>query len=92
MDIDTDVQALQSIQFKPLPSTPASLKFEVKDLSDRIENLIDLRRMSVESLLSLMFSKRAKLFELRDKHMIFSTQDLIHALDLEIQKLQRGDT
>ena len=77
------------IQFKPRKSTVASLKFEIEDLSDRIESLIDLRRMSVESLLSLMFSKRAKLFELRDKHLDFSTQDLIHLLDLEIQKLQR---
>ena len=83
MDIDTDMDALRS--------TPESLKFEIEGLSDRIQNLIEMRRMSVESLLSLMFSKRAKLFELRDKHMVFDTQDLVQALDLQIQKLQRGD-
>ena len=75
MDIDTDMEA---VQFEPKELTPTSLKFEIEDLSDKIE-----------SLLSLMFSKRAKLFELRDKHLDFSTQDLIHLLDLEIQKLQR---
>ena len=79
MDIGTDMDALRS--------TPTSLNFEIEDLSDRIQNLITLRRMSVESLLSLMFSKRAKLFELRDKHMIFSTQDLIKALDLQIKNI-----
>ena len=80
MDIATDMDALRS--------TPASLEFEIDDLSNRIKDLIVMRKMSVESLLILLFSKRAKLFELRDKHMIFSTQDLIEALDLEIQKLQ----
>ena len=79
MDNDTDMEALRS--------TPASLKFEIEDLSDRIQNLITLRRMSVESLLSLMFSKRAKLFELRDKHMDFGAIETIYMLDLEIQKL-----
>ena len=48
--------------------------------------------MSVESLLSLMFSKRAKLFELRDFHLNVGVQDTIHSLDLEIQKLQRENT
>ena len=76
------------IQFKPRKSTVASLKFEIEDLSDRIESLIDLRRMSVESLLSLMFSKRAKLFELRDKHLDFGVQDTIYLLDLEIQNFK----
>ena len=88
MDIDTDMEALQ---FRPKESTPASLNFEIEDLTDRIQNLIDMRRMSVESLLSLMFSKRAKLLELRDKLMIFSTQDKLLSLDLQIQRLQRGD-
>ena len=37
MDIDTDMQAMQAIQFKPRVSTVASLKFEIEDLSDRIE-------------------------------------------------------
>ena len=63
------------------------LRDNLDDLSDRIQNLITLRRMSVESLLTLMFSKRAKLLELRDKHMVFSTQDLIEALDKEIRGL-----
>ena len=54
MDIATDMDALRS--------TPASLNFEIENLTSRIRNLIDMRRMSVESLLSLMFSKRAKLF------------------------------
>ena len=79
MDIATDMDALRS--------TPASLKFEIEDLSDRIQNLIDLRRTSVKSLLILLFAKRVKLFELRDKHMLFSTQLQIEALDRQIQKL-----
>ena len=70
MDIATDMDVLRDT---------------LDDLSDRIRNLFELRRMSVESLLTLMFSKRAKLLELRDKHMIFSTQDLIKALDQEIK-------
>ena len=81
MDIATDMDALRS--------TPASLKFEVEDLSNRIQNLIDLRKTSVKSLLILLFAKRVKLFELRDKHMLFSTQYQIEALDNEIKKIQR---
>ena len=79
MDIATDMDALRS--------TPASLKFEVEDLSNRIQNLIDLRKTSVKTLLILLFSKRVKLFELRDRHMLFSTQYQIEALDRQIQKL-----
>ena len=79
MDIATDMDALRS--------TPASLKFEVEDLSNRIQNLIDLRKTSVKSLLVLLFAKRVKLFELRDKHMLFSTQYQIEALDCQIQRL-----
>ena len=79
MDIDTDMDVLRS--------TPASLKFEIEDLTSRIQNLIDLRRTSVKSLLVLLFAKRSKLFELRDKHMLFSTQYQIEALDNEIAKL-----
>ena len=79
MDIDTDMDVLRS--------TPASLKFEIEDLSSRIQNLIDLRETSVKSLLVLLFAKRSKLFELRDKHMLFSTQYQIEALDNEIAKL-----
>ena len=70
MDIATDMDVLRDT---------------LDDLSDRIRNLFELRRMSVESLLTLMLSKRAKLLELRDKHMIFSTQDLIKALDQKIK-------
>ena len=92
MDIDIDIDTdMEAVQFRTPKLTVTSLKFEIEDLSDRIKSRIDLRRMSVESLLSLMFSKRAKLFELRDRYMDFSTQDLIYMLDLEIQKLQRGD-
>ena len=83
MDIATDMDALRST----LQSTPASLKFEIEDLTNRIQNLINLRKTSVESLLILLFAKRAKLFELRDKHMLFSTQLQIEALDNEIYKL-----
>ena len=79
MDIDTDMDVLRS--------TPASLKFEIEDLTSRIQNLIDLRKTSVKSLLVLLFAKRSKLFELRDKHMLFSTQYQIEALDNEIAKL-----
>ena len=81
MDIATDMDSLRS--------TPASLKFEIEDLSNRIQNLIDLRRTSVKSLLILLFAKRVRLFELRDKHMLFSTQYQIEALDRQIQKLQK---
>ena len=72
MDIATDMDALRD---------------NLDDLSDRIRDLFELRRMSVESLLTLMYSKRVKLIELRDKHMIFSTQDLIKALDREIENI-----
>ena len=72
MDIATDMDALRD---------------DLDDLSNRIQDLFELRRMSVESLLTLMHSKRAKLLELRDKHMIFSTQDLIKALDQEIEAI-----
>ena len=75
MDIATDMD-MQALDV---------LRDTLDDLSDRIRNLFELRRMSVESLLTLMLSKRAKLLELRDKHMIFSTQDLIKALDQKIK-------
>ena len=84
MDVDTDMDALHN---RTLRSTPASLRFEIEDLTNRIQNLIDLRRTSVKSLLILLFAKRVKLFELRDKHMLFSTQLQIEALDRQIQKL-----
>ena len=86
MDIDTDMDALRH-NYSTLRSTPASLKFEIEDLSSRIQNLIDLRETSVKSLLVLLFAKRVKLFELRDKHMLFSTQLQIEALDNEIAKI-----
>ena len=88
MDIATDMDALRNNTLRStLRSTPASLKFEVEDLSNRIQNLIDLRKTSVKSLLVLLFAKRVKLFELRDKHMLFSTQYQIEALDCQIQRL-----
>ena len=87
MDIATDMDALSTLRNRrERRSTPASLKFEIEDLSDRIQNLITLRETSVKSLLILLFAKRTKLFELRDKHMLFSTQYQIEALDQEIQK------
>ena len=95
MDIATDMDALRdntlcfSLHNSTLRSTPASLKFEIEDLTNRIQNLINLRKTSVESLLILLFAKRAKLFELRDKHMLFSTQLQIEALDNEIHKLTK---
>lgn len=79
MDIATDMDALGP--------TTASLKFEIKDLSVRIQNLIDLRKTSIRSLLILLFAKRAKLLELGDKHMIFSAYPQIEAIDQQIQKL-----
>ena len=87
MDIATDMDALRSSLHSTLRSTPASLRFEVEDLTNRIQNLIDLRKTSVKSLLILLFAKRVKLFELRDEHMLFSTQYQIEALDCQIQKL-----
>ena len=86
MDIDSD---MQGVQFRP-PPTVSSLKLEIEDLSNRIESLHEMRRMSVESLLSVMFSKRAKLFELRDFHPHANVQDTLYSLDLEIQKVQRA--
>lgn len=89
MDIDTDMDALRSTLHSTLRSTPASLRFEIEDITSRIQNLINLRTMSVKSLLVLLFTKRAKLFELRDYHMIFSTQYQIEALDNQIAKIHR---
>ena len=92
MDIDTDMDVLRHNSRRSLHSTlrstPASLKFEIEDLTSRIQNLIDLRETCVKSLLVLLFAKRTKLFELRDKHMLFSTQYQIEALDNEIAKIQ----
>ena len=90
MDIATDMDALRDnySSLHNLHSTPASLKFEIEDLSNRIQNLINLRETSVKSLLILLFAKRAKLFELRDKHMLFPTQYQIEALDNQIHKIQ----
>ena len=62
--------------------------YDIEDLTSRVQNLIDLRETSVKSLLVLLFAKRTKLFELRDKHMLFSTQYQIEALDNEIAKIQ----
>ena len=67
MDIDTDMDVLRdNYGTHILHSAPASLRFEIEDLSTRIQNLIGLRETSVKSLLTLLFAKRSKLFELRD--------------------------
>ena len=76
MDIATDMDVLKH-----------NLKFEIEDLSVRIQNLIDLRKTSIRSLLILLIAKRAKLFELRDKHMIFSAHPQIDLVDQQFQKL-----
>ena len=62
MDIATDMDALRHNlhSYSTLRSTPASLKFEIEDLSNRIQNLINLRKTSVKSLLTLLFAKRAE--------------------------------
>ena len=76
MDIATDMDVLKH-----------NLKFEIEDLSVRIQNLIDLRKTSIRSLLILLIAKRAKLFELRDKHMIFSAHPQIDLVDQQFLKL-----
>ena len=91
MDIDTDMDVLRH-NYSTLHSTPASLKFEIEDLSNRIQILIGLRKTSVKSLLILLFAKRAKLFELRDKHLLFPTQYQIEALDNQIYRVRNLET
>ena len=69
-----------NVLFKQPPPTINSLKYEIESLSDRIESLR-------ESLLSLMFSKRAKLFLLRDEEV--NVYEALYYLDLEIQRIQK---
>ena len=44
--------------------------------------------MDLESLLTLLLIKKAKLIKLRDKHMIFSVHVQIEALDKDIRDVQ----
>ena len=62
----------------------------LKTISNSIINLDILRKKSVESLLTLLFIKRARLIELRDEHMVFSTHIQIKALDKGIQDIING--
>ena len=62
----------------------------LKTISNSIDNLNILRKRSVESLLTLLFTKRAKLIKLRDEHMILSTHIQIKALDRDIQDIING--
>ena len=62
----------------------------LKTISNSIDNLNILRKKSVESLLTLLFIKKAKLIKLRDEHMILSTHIQIKALDRDIQDIING--
>ena len=62
----------------------------LKTISNSINSLNILRKKSVESLLTLLFAKRAKLIKLRDEHMIFSTHIQIKALEIDIQDIING--
>ena len=62
----------------------------LKTISNSIDNLNILRKKSVESLLTLLLIKRAKLLRLRDEHMIFSTHVQIEDLDKDIQNIING--
>ena len=62
----------------------------LKTISNSIINLNILRKRSVESLLTLLFAKRAKLLRLRDEHMILSTHIQIKALDIDIHNIING--
>ena len=46
--------------------------------------------MDLESLLTLLLIKKAKLTKLRDEHMIFSAHVQIKALDKDIQDIING--
>ena len=60
----------------------------LKTISNSIISLNILREKSVESLLTLLFAKRAKLINLRDRHMIFSAHVQIETLDKDIRSVQ----
>ena len=62
----------------------------LKTISNSINSLNILRKKSVESLLTLLLIKKAKLIKLRDEHMIFSTHVQIKALDKGIQDIING--
>ena len=57
---------------------------------DALKSIDILRKKSIESLLTLLFMKRAKLVGLRDTHMIFSTHIQIKALERDIQNIING--
>ena len=48
---------------------------------DALKTIKNLKKKSIESLLTLLFMERAKLIKLRDTHMIFSAHIQIKALD-----------
>ena len=60
----------------------------LKTISNSISSLNILRKRGVESLLTLLLIKKAKLIKLRDEHMIFSVHVQIKSLDKDIQILQ----
>ena len=60
----------------------------LKTISNSISDLNIVRKRSVESLLTLLLIKKAKLIKLRDEHMIFSTHVQIEALDKDIRDVQ----
>ena len=62
----------------------------LKTISNSISSLNILRKRSVESLLTLLLIKKAKLIKLRDEHMIFSTHVQIKALDKDIREVING--
>ena len=62
----------------------------LKSISNSIDNLNILRERSVESFLTLLFAKKAKLIKLRDEHMIFSAHAQIKSLDRDIQNIING--
>ena len=62
----------------------------LKTISNSIINLNILRKRSVESLLTLLLIKKAKLTKLRDEHMIFSAHVQIKALDKDIREVING--
>ena len=60
----------------------------LRTISSSIADLNILRKRGVESLLTLLLIKKAKLIKLRDKHMIFSVHVQIEALDKDIRDVQ----
>ena len=62
----------------------------LKTISNSIDSLNILRKRSVESLLTLLLIKKAKLIKLRDRHMILSAHVQIKTLDKDIQDIING--